>query len=111
MSAARAGREVHAAGVDVLVVDRRRGQPGDRAQVGTARDERAQASRSAPSVSAESLTLIVLEPCGFWMVRGRGCPATLPALPTLTVSLPPPELRLVDRSVASTLTFGGPCRS
>src|SRR5205814_256920 len=34
--AARAGREFHGAGVDVLVVDGRRRQPGDRAEFGEA---------------------------------------------------------------------------
>ena len=105
---ARAGRDVHAGGVGVLVVDRGRGQAGDRAPVGAARGERAQRRRSAPSVSAESLTLIVSKLGGFWMVRAPRMPWTLPALPTLTVSIPPLVLRLVATPVASTLTVSLP---
>ena len=41
-------------------------------------------------VSAESLTLIVLKLGGFWRFTAARMPCTLPALPTLTVSVPEP---------------------
>ena len=40
------------------------------------------------TVSAESLTLIVLKLGGFWMLKAPRMSCTLPALPTLTVSSP-----------------------
>ena len=47
------------------------------------------------AVSAESLMLIVVKLGGFWMFRVPRMPWRLPALPTLTVSWPPAELRVV----------------
>ena len=88
----------------VVVADRPRCQPGDRAPVVAVRDERESASRSAPSVSAESSTWTDVKPPGFSMDRAPRMPWTLPALPTLTVSLPPELIRLVMTPVPCTLT-------
>src|SRR5262249_936690 len=54
-------------------------------------------------VSAESLTLIAVKSSGFWMVRAPRMPWTLPALHTVTVSRPKPELRPAGPPVASKL--------
>ena len=55
-------------------------------------------------VSAESSTVKRLKLGGFSMFNVPRMPCTLPALPTLTASCPPPELRLVDTPVACTAT-------
>ena len=59
------------------------------------------------TVSAESLTLMMLKLGGSWMVSAPRMPWTLPALPTLIVSSPP-VLRLVATPVASTLIVSLP---
>ena len=58
--------------------------------------------------SAESSTLTVVKLGGFWMFSTPKTPWTLPALPTLTTSPPPLELRLVVTPVARTLTVSRP---
>ena len=107
-NAADGRRDVdRAAGVGELEVDRRRSQPGDRAPVRAARAKVLSVAVLA-AVSAESSMLSVVKLGGFWMFRVPRMPCTLPALPTLTVSCPPNELRLVVTPVASTLTVSFP---
>ncbi len=60
------------------------------------------------TVSAESLTLSVVKLGVFWMVRAPRMPCTLPALPTLTVSWPNWEFKVVATPVARTLTTSSP---